>query len=90
MTTYLPRQGLIAKRLGNELFLHDASGEELLVLNTTAMLIWSLCDGTHDVTQMLEVLTDLFPHAPTQELEKDLKDQLEEWVQAGVLAIHSS
>lgn len=80
MTTYQKNNSLTEKRLGNELFLHNDSGDQLLVLNTTSMLIWSLCDGTHTLEQMLDVFIDLLPDVPSRELEKDIHEQLEEWV----------
>ena len=54
------REGLTEQRIGDELYLFAPNGEKLIVLNATSMLIWSLCDGDHGLTEMTTALHDIF------------------------------
>lgn len=64
------------QRIGDELYLYGTDGEKLTVLNSTAMLIWSLCDGTHSVEDMVDVINDILPEVPGSELADDIQQTL--------------
>jgi hypothetical protein len=65
------RSGLTENLTGRELFVYDADGLELTVLNRSALMIWSLCDGTHTLDDMLPVLAGIYPDAPPHRLRDD-------------------
>ena len=50
------RSDLLEKSLGDETLLYDAEGGVIHVLNATAQVIWSLCDGEHTMTEMTQTL----------------------------------
>ena len=66
------REGLKENLSGSDLFIYDASGEELTVLNQSALFIWSLCED-HDVAAMTKVLAEIYPDAAATELEDDIR-----------------
>ncbi len=77
--------GLSEQRIGDELYVYGANGETLFVLNATAMLIWSLCDGTHSETDMLARLCDLYPDIKPGVLRNDLEDSLRGFREKGLI-----
>ena len=85
-TTPQKRPGLTENLTGQELFIYDAGGQELTVLNRTALLIWSLCDGSHPVAEMIPVLAAIHPDAPPDRLREDLLACLTSFAESGLLA----
>jgi hypothetical protein len=49
-----------AKELGDEVVLYLTDGSAVHVLNRSAFLIWSLCDGQHTVQEMEQALKDRY------------------------------
>lgn len=80
------RSGLTENLTGQDLFIYDGDGQELTVLNRTALMIWSLCDGDHDRDQMLEVMSGIFPEAPADTLATDLDRCLRDFREKALLA----
>ena len=66
------RPGLKENLTGSELFIYEATGEELSVLNASALFIWSLCDGTHDSARMVEMLSEIYPDVSQNRLREDI------------------
>lgn len=85
MTRPIRTEGIRAQRIGDELFLHGADGETLTVLNATAMMIWSLCDGDHDVAAMTEVLADIHPETDRGNLAADIETCLGQFKRDGLI-----
>ena len=71
------RSDLTENLSGGELFIYDDEGSELTVLNTTALFIWSLCDGDHSPKEITEVLADIYPDAPADQLRNDIEGTLQ-------------
>ena len=86
MNEYPTQQaGLSEQRIGDELYVYGENGETLIVLNATATLIWSLCDGTHPETAMLDLLRDLYPDIKPSVLRSDLEDCLRGFREKGMI-----
>ena len=54
------RKAVRAIEVEGETMLHDPATQQVYVLNPTAALIWSLCDGNHTIEQMIEVVKTQF------------------------------
>lgn len=80
------KSGIDEQRIGDELYLYGPGGETLSVLNTTAMMVWSLCDGAHTVSDMAEVLEDIVDAPARSELERDIRECLDELRTKNLLA----
>jgi hypothetical protein len=78
------RKDLEETLTGSELFIHDASGEQLVVLNATALFAWSLCED-HSVPEMTEVLAEIYPDTPRDRLEHDARSCLAGFLEKGLL-----
>lgn len=85
--TIIKRNGIREQRIGNELYLFGADGEDLSVLNATAMLIWSLCDGQHGRDDMLKIMSEIYPAADTGQLADDIEQCLSGFQAQGLITI---
>ena len=79
------REGITEQQIGDELYLFGTDGEKLTVLNATSMLIWSLCDGAHGLTEMTNVLQDIFADASANEVSTDINECLRLFQKQGIL-----
>jgi hypothetical protein len=79
------RAGIREHLAGDELFLYDAQGEELTVLNKTALLIWSLCDGAHSDEEIRTLLAEIYPEAPPETVAADVDSTLQSFRDQGLL-----
>ena len=87
--TPVQRPGLKENLTGQELFIYDAHDQELTVLNRSAIMIWSLCDGTHNLTQMLDVLSTIYPTIDANVLRNDTLLCLTSLTEQGLIALQS-
>ncbi len=80
------RSDLLEKPLGDETLLYDADGGEIHVLNATAQVIWSLCDGEHTPAEMTQTLAAQFELGDQAiDLTGDVKETLTVFAQKGLL-----
>lgn len=54
------RQDIRSISVEEEVMLHDSATKQVYVLNPTAALIWSLCDGKHTVDQIVTIISNKF------------------------------
>jgi hypothetical protein len=59
----VPSPGFTLEELDDELLLFNPQDGSLLELNSTAALIWQLCDGTRSMAQIKELLSAAYPEA---------------------------
>lgn len=78
------RKGIKETLIGDELFLTDEKGEELVVLNASALFAWSLC-ADHTEEEMVEVLAELYPEVEKEVLVTDLRAALQRFSDSGLL-----
>jgi len=62
---------------GEALLFNPDSGA-IKVLNSTGNIIWKLCDGSRDESQIVEELIKNFPEIKRENLEKDLGEFLKQ------------
>jgi Coenzyme PQQ synthesis protein D (PqqD) len=78
MSTFLQSNGLQASLNGDQLLIADSAGQEITVLNRTAAMVFSMCDGLHTVEAMTGVLAEIYPDDPPHLLTKDVEECLAE------------
>jgi len=81
----LKRSDIPEQRIGDELYLTAADGETLTVLNSAALLIWSLCDGTHSEGDIVNALHRNYPDVDQNTLREDLASCLTGFRQKGLI-----
>lgn len=79
--------GLLETPTGRECLVMDAAGRELMVLNRTAVLVFSLCNGVHSPGAIAEVLREIHPDAPAAEVEVDVRDCLSAFAANGLIEV---
>lgn len=68
-----------------ETLLHDPTIQKVYVLNPTAALIWSLCDGTHTVEQMVDTVKTQFSQTASADIPQDVDQTLAWFNEYGLL-----
>lgn len=66
-----PADGFELEEIDGEILLYSPSSTRSVYLNSTASLIWSLCDGRNSVGQIVDQLKQAFPEAE-QTIEQDV------------------
>jgi hypothetical protein len=77
-------EGLVENLVGHELFISSPAGDELLVLNRSALFVWSMVED-HETQEMLSVLGRLFPDAGEDRLVADIHDSVKAFREAHLL-----
>ncbi len=66
--------------LGSEILIYDERHDLVHLLNSTAREIWQLCDGSHDVVDIVNAVARLFPHMDRQRIRGDVEQALADLV----------
>lgn len=68
---------------GGLLFNPDTN--QVRVLNTTGLFIWKQCDGSRDLDQIARALQESFEDAPSDQVNQDVREFVEEMVASGFI-----
>ena len=79
------RRDLVLRRVGSEWVLYDAASERAHVLNLTAAVIWTYCDGGHERSTIAEAIAHEVPGADAQSIRGDVDDALRRFADEGLL-----
>jgi hypothetical protein len=79
------RKAVRAIEVEGETMLHDPATQQVYVLNPTAALIWSLCDGTHTVEQMIDAVKTQFSQTTGVDVPQDVNQSLAWFNEYGLL-----
>ena len=71
------KKDVIVQTLGHETFLCNAGWKAVHVLNSTAKLIWELCDGSHTLKDMEQAIRTNFSVARGRDVSGDIQKILE-------------
>lgn len=71
--------------VGNETLVYAVEAEAIHVLNRTAKLVWDLCDGTHSVSDMEQIIRTQFSVPPGEDVAGDIENTLEQLANKGLL-----
>jgi Coenzyme PQQ synthesis protein D (PqqD) len=53
--------GYLLEKMDNEITVYHPTLATSLYLNETGALIWELCDGVRSISEMIDILIDLYP-----------------------------
>jgi hypothetical protein len=79
------RPDLMLRRVGSEWVLYDAERERAHVLNLTAAVIWTYCDGEHERASIAESIAREAPGIDAQNIRSDVDDALRRFADEGLL-----
>ena len=79
------QKGIITQDIGNEVVLRNADQKTIHVLNTTARIIWDICDGEHTVEDMEHQLRERFSIPDNVNVLDDILNTLNTLSEKGML-----
>jgi len=83
-----PTAGFQLEEIEGEILLYSPSSTRSVYLNTTASLIWRLCDGKQTVGQIVRQLRDAFPDAESA-IEEDVTNSIALFVENNAMRLES-
>lgn len=86
MTRPERRDEVVFRSLSDEWVLYDPATRRLHVLNLTAALVWSYCDGTRDTGDLVRSVRAAFREAPAEKrVGDDVREALETFAREGLV-----
>lgn len=79
------RADLLLQELGEEGLLHDREGSLVHILNLTALFIWRQCDGTRNVSDIVDAVRGAFSGADGRDVRRDVETALAQFADRGLL-----
>lgn len=80
------RDDAVFRPLAGEWVVFDPEGRRLHVMNLTAALVWSFCDGIRGRDEIVQKVREAFPAPPDRErVEKDVDEALGTFRDKGLL-----
>lgn len=77
--------GLLIEDLQDELILAPENGEAVHVLNATARYVWTLCDGSHTIEEIVHALAHTFTVPAGTDLWSDVQRLLDDLAAKGLV-----
>ena len=79
------RGDVLLQRVGSEWVLFDARQDRAHVLNLTAAVVWTYCDGSHGLGAIAEAITREVQGAEPRTVRADIERTLRRFVDEGLL-----
>jgi len=81
----LKKDGVLARKTGDEWVLYDSEDKSVHVLNSTAEFVWQLCDGSHTLSDIAKKMHDAFLVPEGTDVEKALDKIIKNFSDLGIL-----
>jgi hypothetical protein len=86
MATPKARADVVFRSLSKDWVLYDPRSQLLHVLNPTAAIVWTCCDGSVTVEEIAAELSETIAEAPTQDqILTDVREALSRFSKEGLL-----
>ena len=80
------KSGFELEEIDGELLLYSPSSTRSVYMNSTASIIWRLCDGNQNVAEIIELLKEAFPEA-ADKIEQDVVDSISLFKENGAIEL---
>jgi PqqD family protein of HPr-rel-A system len=70
------KDGVMARKLGDECLLYDPATGALHVLNASGHMVWEMCDGAHTPEDMEAAMRDLYEVGQDADVRRDVEQVL--------------
>lgn len=77
------------EKIDNEITVYHPSLTTSLYLNETGALIWELCDGKRTVTDVIDILLELYPESRGQ-IHNDVTDIISRLVENNIATLRDA
>ena len=84
-TPPMARRDIVLRRVGSEWVLFDAARDRAHVLNLTAALVWTYCDGEHDPGAIAAAISKEISDAARERVQGDIEVVLRRFAVEGLL-----
>ena len=81
----LARPDVALRRVGSEWVLFDAGRDRAHVLNLTAAVVWTYCDGDHEPAAIASAIVHDVRSAEPAAIRRDIEDVLRRFAAEGLL-----
>lgn len=81
----LARPDVALRRVGSEWVLFDAGRDRAHVLNLTAAVVWTYCDGDHEPAAIASAIAHDLRTAESAAIRHDIEDVLRRFAAEGLL-----
>ena len=81
----LKKDGVLARKTGDEWVLYDSEEKSVHVVNATAEFVWRLCDGSHTFSDIAKKMHDAFLVPEGTDVEKALDKIIKTFSDLGIL-----
>jgi Coenzyme PQQ synthesis protein D (PqqD) len=79
------RDDVLLRRVGSEWVLFDSRHERAHVLNLTAAVVWTYCDGSHGSDAIAEAIARAVEGEEARALQTDIEQVLRRFADEGLL-----
>jgi len=76
---------IVVRTLDNEGLLYHPHKKELHVLNKTSLAIWELCDGSHNLEDIEQLLSERFKAVERDVIKRDVEQTISKFSQSGLI-----
>lgn len=73
--------------LGSELLVYDEGRDAYHLLNSTARLVWELCDGSRSAEQIADEVARVYPAIPDEQIRIDVARTLEVFLASEIVTL---
>jgi PqqD family protein of HPr-rel-A system len=70
------KDGVTARKLGDECLLYDPASGALHVLNASGHMVWEMCDGAHTLQDIERAMRDSYEVGEDADVRRDLEQIL--------------
>lgn len=70
---------------GSEIIIYADRTDGFHILNATARQIWQLCDGSHDLDDIVGDVARTFPQVPVEQVRRDVERAVQDLVEKGLV-----
>lgn len=88
MTTNTPqrKKDLSITKSGGQAVLIEKQGNQVHVLNKTALEVWNILDGTKSIADIAKIIRSKFSVPENRDVEKDVNEIINQFKQLGLLS----
>lgn len=78
---------LEVEELEDEILVYDPGNQKTYNFNGTGAFVWSLCDGSHSLEEMVEGIHEAAPGTDRETIEQDVADFVRELEEDGLITL---
>lgn len=79
------KENITIQDLGDETLIYDPEKENVHILNSTAQMIWNLCDGHHTLEEIHKHLIKNYPNVLQSDLLMDLQNIINDFKDKNII-----